>query len=75
MTAACPDHEAALRLAFDQLTEVGVGDLVAVGHRVVHGGEDLYPPTVIDDAVIEPARELARLAPLPQPAGRARVSR
>ena len=66
-----PDHEAALRLAFDQLTEGGHGlnslALVAVGHRVVHGGQTLYRPTVVDDAVLEQLRELSALAPLHNP--------
>jgi acetate kinase len=50
------DHDAALRLAFDLLAEAGIelesSGLVAVGHRVVHGGNDFYRPTVVDDALI-----------------------
>lgn len=65
------DHEAALRTAFDLFAESGqhLDDLglVAVGHRVVHGGQDLYRPTVIDDAVIVKLKELAALAPLHNP--------
>lgn len=66
-----PDHEAALRLAFDRLTQDeqdfdSLG-LVAVGHRVVHGGQRLYRPTVVDDAVLDQLRELAPLAPLHNP--------
>ena len=65
------DHEAALRLAFDLLAEAGKDldglGLVAVGHRVVHGGKDLYRPTLIDDATVEQLRELAPLAPLHNP--------
>ena len=41
--------------------------LVAVGHRVVHGGPDLYRPTLIDDALIAELEELAPLAPLHNP--------
>ncbi|BBY18020.1 acetate kinase [Mycolicibacterium litorale] len=66
-----PDHEAALRTAyamFDEAgTELGSVGLVAVGHRVVHGGPDLYQPTLIDDALIEKLEELAPLAPLHNP--------
>src|SRR5882757_3393179 len=44
------DHEEALRLAFDQMAEAGVDlkscGLLAVGHRVVHGGQDFYRPTI-----------------------------
>jgi acetate kinase len=65
------DHEAALRTAFDLFAEAGQGleslGLVAVGHRVVHGGQDLYRPTVVDDAVIAKLDELAPLAPLHNP--------
>jgi len=65
------DHEAALRAAFDILAEAGHGldglGLVAVGHRVVHGGPDLYLPTVVDDALIETLKTLSPLAPLHNP--------
>jgi acetate kinase len=65
------DHEAALRTAFELFEEAGaqlgsVG-LVAVGHRVVHGGPDLYRPTLIDDALVAKLEELAPLAPLHNP--------
>ncbi|HPX37831.1 MAG TPA: acetate kinase [Mycobacterium sp.] len=67
------DHEAALRAVFDRLAEEGhhldgLG-LVAVGHRVVHGGSNFYRPTVIDDAMLDQIRELSPLAPLHNPAG------
>lgn len=67
------DHEAALRAVFDQLAAQGnhldsLG-LVAVGHRVVHGGSRFYRPTVIDDPMLEVIRELSPLAPLHNPPG------
>ena len=65
------DHEAALRTAFDLFAEAGQRldslGLVAVGHRVVHGGQRLYRPTVVDDSVLDQLRELAPLAPLHNP--------
>ncbi|BBY63351.1 acetate kinase [Mycolicibacterium helvum] len=65
------DHETALRTAFDLFAEAGQNlddlGLVAVGHRVVHGGQDLYRPTVVDDAVIAKLEELSPLAPLHNP--------
>ena len=65
------DHEAALRLAFDLVAEAGESlsrlGLVAVGHRVVHGGPNLYRPTIIDDQLVEELRTLAPLAPLHNP--------
>lgn len=65
------DHEAALRLAFDLVADAGesIADLgvVAVGHRVVHGGPKLHRPTVIDDKTVGELEELAPLAPLHNP--------
>ena len=65
------DHGAALQEAFKQLAESGQPleslGLVAVGHRVVHGGPDLYEPTLVDDALIAKVEELAPLAPLHNP--------
>lgn len=66
-----PDHEAALRLAFDSLTTEGQDldglGLVAVGHRVVHGGQHLFRPTVVDEPVLDQLRGLSPLAPLHNP--------
>ncbi|HEY1440215.1 MAG TPA: acetate kinase, partial [Mycobacterium sp.] len=65
------EHDAALRLAFDLLAEVGIelqaSGLMAVGHRVVHGGNDFYRPTLVDDALIAKLKELSPLAPLHNP--------
>ncbi len=40
------------------------GDVVGVGHRVVHGGEELWEPTIVDDRFLETLRALVELAPL-----------
>jgi acetate kinase len=65
------DHEEALRLAFEHLAEAGVdlksGGLLAVGHRVVHGGKRFYRPTLLDDAVVAEIDKLSELAPLHNP--------
>ncbi|HYX98384.1 MAG TPA: acetate kinase, partial [Mycobacterium sp.] len=65
------DYDAALRTAFDQLSNAGIDlktcGLAAVGHRVVHGGATFYHPTVIDDAVIDKLKQLSGLAPLHNP--------
>lgn len=65
------DHGAALQFAFDQLAEDGQPleslGLVAVGHRLVHGGPDLYDPTLVDDALIAKLEQLSPLAPLHNP--------
>lgn len=66
-----PDHEAALRAVFDLISGDGHDldglGLLAVGHRVVHGGSKFYRPTVIDDSMLEDLRELSPLAPLHNP--------
>lgn len=65
------DHEAALRTVFELFDEAGARldeqGLMAVGHRVVHGGQDLYRPTVVDDALLTTITELSPLAPLHNP--------
>jgi acetate kinase len=65
------DHEEALRLAFGQMAEAGVDlkscGLLAVGHRVVHGGQAFYRPTLLDDARIADIDKLSELAPLHNP--------
>ena len=65
------DHDAALRSAFDRLGEANIdlhaGGLIAVGHRVVHGGKAFYRPTVLDEALIGELKRLAPLAPLHNP--------
>ena len=57
-----------LRSAFAEhgpdLAEV---ELVAVGHRVVHGGADFSEPTVVTPAVVDAIRRLVPLAPLHNP--------
>jgi acetate kinase len=70
-SSSAADHDAALRLAFDKLSEDGIDlqacGLAAVGHRVVHGGNKFCQPTVVDDAVVAELEELSQLAPLHNP--------
>ena len=70
ITTDLPDHGAALELVLRAFTDVGPGldDLVAVGHRVVHGGPDYREPVVIDAQVEDAIEELVPLAPLHNPA-------
>ena len=67
-----PDHVAGLRIVFDLFERSGhdprAAGLAAVGHRVVHGGEVFYRPTLIDDSVMRSIEELSSLAPLHNPA-------
>ncbi|MQQ10478.1 acetate/propionate family kinase [Epibacterium sp. SM1979] len=62
------DHETLVSLLLDWL-EQHRGDrrLVAVGHRVVHGGRGFSRPVVVDDAVLSQLEHLIQLAPLHQP--------
>ena len=44
------------------------GDLLGIGHRVVHGGDAFQAPVLIDENVLQKIRELIPLAPLHNPA-------
>ena len=43
--------------------------LLAVGHRIVHGGDRFTSPALVDDAVLAELEALTPLAPLHNPAG------
>jgi acetate kinase len=61
-------HAAALHAAVTWLREVQAGcRIIAVGHRVVHGGPDYAQPVRIDADVLRALRRLIPLAPLHQP--------
>ncbi len=49
------------------------GDLAAVGHRVVHGGEDFRESVIVDDNVLEHIDRCCQLAPLHNPANLAGI--
>ncbi len=65
---AIANHTAGLEQIFKSLQSSGVlvspESLVAIGHRVVHGGETFQSPTLIDKNVIKAIREMIPLAPL-----------
>jgi acetate kinase len=68
------DHKSAIALVIQVLTaaDMGVIDQVsaidAVGHRVVHGGENYAHSVIIDEAVIAAIDTNCKLAPLHNPA-------
>jgi len=63
------DHQQALNTLVDKLESLNlVENIIAVGHRVVHGGEDYSKPTLINDDVKKTIEKLAKLAPLHNPA-------
>jgi acetate kinase len=77
-TLLAPDTRAGLDGVLAHLTgEKGVikdvSEVRAVGHRVVHGGEKLTKPTVIDDAVKDTIRACAQFAPIHNPANLAGI--
>lgn len=68
------DHEKGMHLAVEALTDPdqgvirGAGDITAVGHRVVHGGESFHQPTLITGEVMTAIEQNIPLAPLHNPA-------
>ncbi|MEO0266463.1 MAG: acetate kinase [candidate division WOR-3 bacterium] len=70
----CPDHGVAIELVINTITDPeigvlkGVGEINAVSHRVVHGGEKFTKSVLIDDEVVKTFKELSSLAPLHNPA-------
>lgn len=67
-----PTHASGLEETFKLLDAKGIGpthlDIVAAGHRVVHGGMVFSQPELISDPVVEKIRDLIPLAPLHNPA-------
>jgi acetate kinase len=73
-TLDLPDHRAGLQEVLQLLTdaEIGIlrdpGEVEAVGHRVVHGGESFAATTIITPEVKSEIKRLFPLAPLHNPA-------
>ena len=64
----CLAHEDLLKPLLEWVTShLGDESLIAVGHRVVHGGNRFDRPTLIDAAGLAAMEALAPLAPLHQP--------
>ena len=66
-TNEVPDVAAAMSAVRDWLRETQKSTLVAVGHRVVHGGPDFDKPVIVDEEVISRLESYVPLAPLHQP--------
>lgn len=68
-----PDHKVAVKLVLDILTDAECGviksmDAIdAVGHRVVHGGEEFAASTLITDEVMKALEKCSAMAPLHNP--------
>ena len=65
---AAPGHDGAIAFLTDFLREyLDHHRLVAVGHRVVHGGERYFAPVRVTDEILRDLEGLVPLAPLHQP--------
>ena len=63
-----PGAEDAFQQLFDWLARHAAGrDLLAVGHRVVHGGEKFTRPVLVTPAILTQLDALTPLAPLHEP--------
>jgi len=61
-------HDALLGKVLARIQSEGVGwDIVAAGHRVVHGGDRYASPVLITASVLDELQRLCPLAPLHQP--------
>jgi acetate kinase len=58
-----PDHRKAMQALFPNGTKA-LHEIDAVGHRIVHGGEEFKGPTLINKEVLNGISELAQFAPL-----------
>lgn len=67
------DHKRALELVLEAIVDEKYGaiksmdEIGAVGHRVLHGGEDFSSSTIIDDEVMKAIENNIELAPLHNP--------
>ena len=73
-TVEIPNHKVAIRLVTEHLLDASHGaltslsELSAVGHRVVHGGEQFARSVIIDQEVLDVIEDCVPLAPLHTPA-------
>ena len=76
---AIADHAVGLTLMRQAFADIGddLNDrgVIAVGHRVVHGGTTFSGPVLIDDTVVAEIGELSVLAPLHNPANLVGIER
>lgn len=70
-TMPIKDHQAAVHLLLDTLTEQNIiesyDDISGVGHRISHGGTYYQDATLIDEQVEQHIDELSTLSPLHNP--------
>ena len=74
VSLAAPDHAVALEHLLKRMREADGPDqnvlppIEAIGHRVVHGGEQFAESALVTDEVVDAIREAFDLAPLHNPA-------
>ena len=68
-----PNHKVAMQMVLQALVHPSYGviksmtEIDAVGHRVLHSGEDFHSSVVIDDEVVRICEKNAELGPLHMP--------
>lgn len=71
-------HEAGVKLILETLLKTkciqGLNEIVAVGHRVVHGGEKYTKSTLLNKKILQEIEKLSSLAPLHNPANLASIN-
>lgn len=73
-TVPLADHTAGVELIIKTITDPQIGcikdlsEIGAVGHRMVHGGEDFASSVLVNDEVLAACRANADLAPIHNPA-------
>ena len=73
VTQSIPDHKVAVQLLLNALTDKECGVIAsmdaidAIGHRVVHGGEEFAASTLITDEVMKALERCSDMAPLHNP--------
>ncbi|ODA40928.1 acetate kinase [Desulfosporosinus sp. BG] len=73
ITTEIPNHTVAIELVLKALVSPTYGavndlkEIAAVGHRVVHGGENFAKSAIIDSAVMQAIQDCIEIAPLHNP--------
>jgi acetate kinase len=72
--AVFPTHVEAMEMVIALLTDASKGvvkdksEIAAIGHRVLHGGESVTEPVLVDEKIKQVIRDCAVLGPLHNPA-------
>jgi acetate kinase len=67
LAQVCHSHSEAFDAAMNSLAKLDLPPLAAIGHRVVHGGEQFDRPQLIDTPVLTTLQSLVPFAPLHMP--------